>query len=71
MSVDQEIEKHLPLLSNEEKQALLSVIKSFLAQQKKSKLVEEYNRDIDDAMTRIDNGEFTTFEDVEKEMESW
>ncbi len=30
-----------------------------------------YNKDIDDAMKRIDDGNFTTQEDLEKEMESW
>ncbi len=33
--------------------------------------MEQYNKEIDEAMTRIDNGCFTSHEDVEKEMELW
>ena len=33
--------------------------------------IEAYNKEIDDAMKRIDGGNFTTQEDLEKEMESW
>ncbi len=71
--IDTEIQKYLPLLGNEEKQSLLSVIKSFL-NLKKEEIgisVEQYNKEIDEAMARMNNGEFTTHEDVEKEMESW
>jgi hypothetical protein len=62
----------LPLLGNEEKQSLLTVIKSFLhLKTNNGSRIEQYNKDIDEAMARIDKGEFTTHEDVEKEMESW
>jgi len=33
--------------------------------------IEQYNKDIDEAMARIDKGEFTTHEDLLKEMETW
>ena len=72
--IDTEIQKYLPLLGNEEKQSLLSVIKSFLHLRKEEigpNNLERYNKDIDEAMARIDNGEYTTHEDVEKEMETW
>jgi len=66
--LDSEIQKYLPLLGNEEKQSLLSVIKSFLNLKKDDANIniEQYNREIDEAMARIDNGEFTTYEDIEK-----
>ena len=32
--------------------------------------IEAYNKEIDAAMTRINNGNFTTQDDLEKEMES-
>lgn len=33
--------------------------------------IKAYNKEINDAMKRIDDGNFTTQEDLEKEMESW
>ena len=32
---------------------------------------EQYNRELDEAMERISKGEFTTLEELEKEMQSW
>jgi predicted transcriptional regulator len=72
--LDTEINKYLPLLGTEEKMSLLTVIKSFLNLKKENPdniNIEEYNKEIDEAMARIDNGKFTNHEDVEKEMESW
>ncbi len=72
--LDTEIQKYLPLLGSEEKRSLLSVIKSFLnLKNEGADLIdtEQYNKEIDAAMARIDNGEFTTHEDLEKEMETW
>ena len=72
--LDSEIQRFLPLLGNEEKQSLLSVIRSFLNLRKYEiggVGIEQYNKEIDEAMARINNGEFTTHEDLEKEMETW
>jgi len=72
--LDSEIQRFLPLLGNEEKQSLLSVIRSFLNLRKDeigAVGIEQYNKEIDEAMARINNGEFTTHEDLEKEMETW
>ena len=33
--------------------------------------LEEYNRDLDDANSRIDSGKFITQEDLEKESSQW
>ena len=33
--------------------------------------VKEYNKELDEAMQRINNGEFTTLDELEKEMQSW
>jgi hypothetical protein len=33
--------------------------------------MEQYNKEIDEAMERVGKGEYTTFEDLEKEMQSW
>jgi len=73
-ALDTEIKKYLPLLGNEEKQSLLSVIRSFLSLKKENSDtvdIDLYNKEIDEAMSRINNGIYTTHEDLEKEMESW
>ena len=33
--------------------------------------LEKYNQEIDEAMARINRGEYTTLEELEKEMEIW
>ena len=33
--------------------------------------IEQYNKELDEAMERINHGEFTTLEDLEKEMQTW
>ena len=33
--------------------------------------LEQYNKDLDAAMQRVGGGEYTTFEDLEKEMRQW
>jgi len=71
-ALDLEIQKYLPLLSIEEKQSLLIEIKSFLSLKNdniEAINIEQYNWDIDEAMARIDKGEFTSHEDILKELE--
>jgi hypothetical protein len=72
-TIDTEIQKYLPLLGNDEKKSLLGVIKSFLSLKKEniSEDIIQYNKELDDAVERIKNGEFTSHEDLEKEMDSW
>lgn len=33
--------------------------------------LEQYNKEIDEAMMRIDNGHFTSHDDLKKEMDTW
>ncbi|WP_439559116.1 hypothetical protein [Dyadobacter sp.] len=64
-TIDSEILLYLPLLEDEEKKSLLSVIKSFLNLKKEhspdfENSLEEYNRELDDALKRIESGSFIT-----------
>jgi hypothetical protein len=63
----------LPLLDKDEKKSILGVIKSIVLLKKKKteEFVSQYNNDIDAAMTRINNGQYTTHDELEKEMDSW
>ena len=76
MSLDNQIKKCLPLLGSDEKQSLLSVIKSFLSLKEEVKVsqrltIEEYNKELEEAEARYDAGEFTSLEEVIKQAESW
>jgi hypothetical protein len=72
-SIDNQILQYLPLLEKDEKQSILSVIKSFMKGKEKTQrlTVEEYNRELEEAEKRYDAGNFTSHEDVLKEAESW
>lgn len=71
--LDKQIVDYLPLLGKEEKKTILDYIKSYvrIKEQPKRKSIEEYNKEIDEAMARIDNGEYTTHQELIKESESW
>jgi hypothetical protein len=74
ISVDSQIKKYMLQLNVEDKQSLLSFLKSML----KSKddagspmSLEEYNQELNDAVSRIDKGEFYTQDEAKKIAESW
>ena len=73
-SLDVEIQKYLPLLGKEEKKSLLGVIKSFLNLKKEESSrisIEQYNKEIDEALAEFKAGKYTTQEELEKEMKQW
>ena len=73
-SLDAEINKFLPLLGNDEKKSILGVIKSFIHLKKEEKhhiSIEQYNKEIDEALAQVKAGNYTTHEELEKEMEQW
>ena len=62
--------QYWPKLTIVQQESILSVIKS-IVQPGLGIDIEQYNREIDDAMKRIDEGKFITQEDLEKESEKW
>ena len=73
-SYDNQIIKYLPLLANEEKQSILSVIKSIIKLKETSSLhisIEQYNQELAEAETRINAGFYTTIDDAIKQAETW
>ena len=61
-------------LSEKEKIFVLQMIKTFLQGKQESVQpinFQQYNKEIDEAMIRIDAGEFTSQESLEKEAEKW
>ncbi len=73
-SLDAEINRFLPLLGMDEKKSLLSVIKSFISLKKVESQhisIEQYNKEIDEALAQIKAGNYITHEELVKEMEQW
>lgn len=73
-AVDKELIKYFTQLNEPQKQSLLQMIKTFLKlddEQGDPITKEQYNKELDEAMDRISKGEFTTLEELEKEMHSW
>jgi predicted transcriptional regulator len=75
---DMDIKSERALLIKELQQvedlSLLRAIKAMLHYGLKSEgriSIEQYNRELDEAEAEIDRGEFTTHEDLKKQMEEW
>ena len=62
LSLDNEFMKYWLKLSQPEKESLLSVAKNFVEQKEDTGQIsiEQYNKEIDEAMARMDNDEFYT-----------
>ncbi len=72
-ALDKKIQSYLPLLGHEEKQSLLSLIKVFLKLKNENPRfdIEAYNKELEEAVKRIDAGQFYTQEEVEKMSKEW
>jgi len=74
ISLDKKINQYLPLLANEEKQSILSVITSFIKLKEslpKRISIEQYNRELDEAEAEMNAGNFISQEDAKKQAEAW
>ncbi|MEO6637861.1 MAG: hypothetical protein ABIN25_06270 [Ginsengibacter sp.] len=72
--LDKELIHYFLKLDEPQKKSLLEMMKSFLNsgnELMQPVSIEQYNRELDEAMERIGNGNFSTFEELEKEMQSW
>lgn len=72
--LDKELIHYFTRLDDPQKKSLLEMMKSFLKlgeQPLKEVSLDNYNRELDEAMERISRGEFTTLEELEKEMQKW
>lgn len=71
--IDKQILDYLPLLGKQEKQTLLSVIKSFMQLKSESKhiSIEQYNKEINASEKEYEDGNFVTHAEFVKEMKKW
>jgi hypothetical protein len=69
-SLDNEFNKYWSLLNPLQKASLLEVIKSFVLSKEKTS-IEQYNKELGEALARVEAGEFYTDEEVEKMAKDW
>ena len=72
-SLEQEFDQYWSKLNIVEKESLLAVAKNYvqLKDNTDSISIEQYNKEIDEAMARIDAGEFYTHEEVVDMSKTW
>jgi hypothetical protein len=73
-AVDKELISYFAQLDEMQKKSLLAMIKTFVKpgnEISQSVTIEQYNKELNEAMERISKGGFTTLEELEKEMQSW
>lgn len=58
-------------LDEAEKKSVLEMLKTFLKGRRGGISLEQYNKEIDEAVARVEAGQSYTFEDVEKMSKDW
>ena len=72
--LDKEMFTYFKRLSEEEKRSLLQLLKSFLGRRNESTgraTIDQYNKEIDEALEDVENGNFLTQEEVESRAAKW
>lgn len=72
-AADKELLKLISQLNNSQKESLINFIKPFLTVGDPSDItsIDQYNLELDQAMQRVKEGKYTSFEELEREMDSW
>jgi predicted transcriptional regulator len=73
-TIDQELNDYIMQLNEAEKKSVLLMLKTFLQsrQQSKSRIsLEQYNREIDEALAEAETGNYITQEEMEKRAAKW
>lgn len=70
ISIDNELNKYWRLLTKGQKESLLSIIKSIVIPVERISIAQ-YNREIDEAVKRVEAGEYLTQDEVEKLSKDW
>lgn len=72
-TTDKELLGYFSRLNEPQKKSLLELMKTFLTPEEMVTplSIKQYNEEINAAIKRVENGEYTTLEELEKEMGSW
>ena len=73
IATKKQVDNYLPLLSAKQQTLILEMIKSFLNVDKDTKRIsrKQYNKELDDAVSRIEKGNFVTHKEAIKELSKW
>ena len=69
-TIKKQVDTYLPLLTTKQQGLVLEMIKSFLNVDSDTKRIsrKQYNKELDQAVARIENGNFVSHEDAVKEL---
>jgi predicted transcriptional regulator len=69
-SLKKQLDEYLPLLSSKQQALVLELVKSFLNIDTDDKRIirKKYNKEIDEAVDRVEDGSFVTQEETKKEL---
>ncbi|HLA52821.1 MAG TPA: hypothetical protein VK618_05940 [Flavitalea sp.] len=72
-TTDKELMGYFSRLDEPQKKSLLELMKTFLKPTDflSGVTIQQYNQELDEAIKRVERGEYTTLEELEKEMQSW
>ena len=73
-TLEKELFGYILQLDEAEKKSVLQMLKTFLKSRNKKVShisIQQYNKEIDDAIARVEAGEFYTQEEVEKMSKEW
>jgi predicted transcriptional regulator len=73
IAIKKQVDNYLPLLSAKQQTLVLEMIKNFLNVDNDTKRVtrKQYNKEIDEAVARIEKGNFVSHKDALKELSKW
>lgn len=72
--LDEKLQHYFVQLNDAEKKSVLLMLKTFLASRTKTEdhiSIEQYNKEIDEALDEAASGNYITQEDMEKEAAKW
>ena len=73
--LDEELGNYLKQLNEVEKKSVLLMLKTFLQGRNEGSAgrisIEQYNREIDEALAQVAEGDFITQEEMEKQAAKW
>ena len=72
-TIKKQVDNYLPLLSNKQQTLVLEMIKSLLNFDEGAKRIsrKQYNKELDEAVSRMDNGNSVSHKDALKELSKW
>lgn len=72
-TIKKQVDNYLPLLSNKQQTLVLEMIKSLLNFDEGTKRIsrKQYNKELDEAVSRMDKGNAVSHKDALKELSKW